>query len=395
MHIKPSEKKWRAGFTGTSLNPAKWQTVQTGAGQTITVVNGELQITTGTTINAETIIRSIDTFTIPFRTMMQIKLSQRIANQEFYFEMVSVNPTTLLPDGDSVCGWQFDGVTATQAKYVVNGGDQPAVVSAASTVSTTASPGSIFEMEPTNDDCWFFTRVVDSTASRANNYVRNTQIPDPNALYKLQIRVKNLGTAPASSTTFSSQFVSVSDYSEITAEITSSRGSNNAAQAMSVNVTTVPTTNTSTEGKAAHDAAVSGNPMLMGAYAHATGQTAISADGDVVRLWADRQGRLAMWSPPVGTHANGWNNIAVSANGTSTAFDTIYTKTISVFGNASGATNLIVQLSQDNTNFYDSDKTITISGAGNFGTTFETGARYIRLKSSAAATITATIAGVA
>jgi hypothetical protein len=33
MHIKPSEKKWRAGFTGTSLNPAKWQTVQTGAGQ--------------------------------------------------------------------------------------------------------------------------------------------------------------------------------------------------------------------------------------------------------------------------------------------------------------------------------------------------------------------------
>lgn len=45
-------------------------------------------------------------------------------------------------------------------------------------------------------------------------------------------------------------------------------------------------------GAAAHDAAASGNPILLGAYASATPPSVVSADGDAVRLWASLDGRL-------------------------------------------------------------------------------------------------------
>lgn len=50
-------------------------------------------------------------------------------------------------------------------------------------------------------------------------------------------------------------------------------------------------TNTVTvAGPAAHDAAASGNPLLSGAYASAAAPSDVSADADVVRLWALRNG---------------------------------------------------------------------------------------------------------
>jgi hypothetical protein len=62
-------------------------------------------------------------------------------------------------------------------------------------------------------------------------------------------------------------------------------------------VTTVATVTTITNavtvaGGAAHDAAVSGNPLLIGVEARRARATAVSADGDAVRLQADRYGRL-------------------------------------------------------------------------------------------------------
>jgi hypothetical protein len=45
-------------------------------------------------------------------------------------------------------------------------------------------------------------------------------------------------------------------------------------------------------GAAAHDAAVSGNPSLLGVEARRARMTAVSADGDVVRAAGDRYGRL-------------------------------------------------------------------------------------------------------
>ena len=47
-------------------------------------------------------------------------------------------------------------------------------------------------------------------------------------------------------------------------------------------------------GNAAHDAAASGAPLLMGAYASAAVPADVSADADAVRLWALRSGALAV-----------------------------------------------------------------------------------------------------
>jgi hypothetical protein len=92
----------------------------------------------------------------------------------------------------------------------------------------------------------------------------------------------------------------------------------------------------------------------------------------------------------VGAQANAWNAAVVAANGTSTAIDTQFVPNISIFGNTNGATMITIQLSQDNVNFYDGT---TTNANGDFSASGIFGARYLRLKSSQARTITATIAG--
>jgi hypothetical protein len=61
------------------------------------------------------------------------------------------------------------------------------------------------------------------------------------------------------------------------------------------NVTLAATTNTiEVVGDVAHDAAVSGNPVLIAARANANEPTAVSTDGDATHLWADLLGRLVV-----------------------------------------------------------------------------------------------------
>jgi hypothetical protein len=88
---------------------------------------------------------------------------------------------------------------------------------------------------------WFHSSVLDTTNGRSNSYRRHQQIPDPNALYKIRLRWLNGGTAPASSTNATLQYVACQDYAELTAEITAGRGQSVAGQALAVAVTTMPT----------------------------------------------------------------------------------------------------------------------------------------------------------
>lgn len=76
--------------------------------------------------------------------------------------------------------------------------------------------------------------ILTENERRNASFVRHQQIPDPNALYKLRIRAKNLGTAPASNTNLIAQFAAVQDYAELTTEITASRGSASAGQGLPV-----------------------------------------------------------------------------------------------------------------------------------------------------------------
>jgi hypothetical protein len=245
MNIRGVQKKFRDSFSGSSLRADRWVS-NPGSGHTVAVASNALTITSGVTAGTSTKIESVDTFTVPFRVSFGVALSQRIANQDFFVEFFSVDPATGLDDGLHSAGWDFDGVTATQGKYVVQCDGNSVLSSSAQTVSTTAA-GSMFEIECFPDETWFHSGVVDSVTPRSQSYRRQLQIPDPNALYKLRLRMKNGGTAPASSTTATINFVSCEDYMEIMAEISSGRGATAVGQALAVNVANAPTV-TANEG---------------------------------------------------------------------------------------------------------------------------------------------------
>ncbi len=64
--------------------------LQTGSGMTVNQSAGNLVITTGTTTNSETVIRSIDTFSGSLLARLKVILSQRIANQTFRYELADL-----------------------------------------------------------------------------------------------------------------------------------------------------------------------------------------------------------------------------------------------------------------------------------------------------------------
>lgn len=54
----------------------------------------------------------------------------------------------------------------------------PALASASTIQSTAPAGWSVLELEPTNDECWFDARLLDSAAARSNSYVHRQQIPE-------------------------------------------------------------------------------------------------------------------------------------------------------------------------------------------------------------------------
>lgn len=101
--IKTMLRKYKDDFSGTSLS-ADWTVIQTGAGQSISVISSELRIVTGVTALAEIIIRNNIPFTFPFRLIIPFYISQRIANQEFFIEFVDAT-------GNDKISLTFSGTT--------------------------------------------------------------------------------------------------------------------------------------------------------------------------------------------------------------------------------------------------------------------------------------------
>lgn len=87
-------------------------------------------------------------------------------------------------------------------------------------------------------------------------------------------------------------------------------GANNDVTVTSGTVTANAGTGTFTVGGInAHDAAVTGNPLRIGARANLNEPTAVSADNDAVELWADRLGRLVV----VAGHSNTEPPVTINA----------------------------------------------------------------------------------
>lgn len=69
--------------------------VQTGAGMAVNQSGGNLVITTGTTTNSETVLRSVQSFTGSLLTRIKNILSQRIVNNTFRYELADLVGTGL------------------------------------------------------------------------------------------------------------------------------------------------------------------------------------------------------------------------------------------------------------------------------------------------------------
>lgn len=75
---------------GSGLLSTDFTQIKAGSGMTISQSAGNLVIATGTTTNSETVIRSVDTFNGALTLKEITTLSQRIANNNFYIELVDV-----------------------------------------------------------------------------------------------------------------------------------------------------------------------------------------------------------------------------------------------------------------------------------------------------------------
>lgn len=287
--VQTVSAKFRESFPGSAVRAGVWDS-SVGTGGSISVASGQLTMASGTTANSVTSITGKQSFTVPFRFSIGLSLSQRIANQTFFVEVVSIGNDGL-PDGLNQAAWVFDGTTATQAKYQVQVDGLTALTSSAVTVVTTASTA-LFEIEPFADECWWHSSAVDSTGNRSNSYRRQLQSPDPNALYEVRLRWVNGSTAPASSTNAVVSFITLSDYAEITAEITAGRGQASGGQAIATVFTGSTATGTASlnvQGPAAHDAAIIGSPVRVAGRAVSAAYTTVTT-GDTADLVATLQG---------------------------------------------------------------------------------------------------------
>jgi hypothetical protein len=307
LRVGNTKTKLRDEFPTGGLKSALWDLIATGSGMNVATGNGTtgsyLLISSGTTINSETIIRSKDIFTLPARFAAFVTASQRIANQEFFVELIEVDAAGAPVVGTSqtnagtapnYAGVKFDGIVATECRVAVRSGGAPEFLSAASTVQTSVAtggspnwfPAGMVELQITGEHVQLLQAAIDVTTA-ATPARRITQAaPDPEALYKLQIRARNLGTAPASTTDWRVHAIRLFDYTRLDVSVIGGTGHSGAGSAVAVNVAGGAlgiTGNPNVAGQAAHDAVVAGNPILNGLEARNTLPAAVSASGDVAR----------------------------------------------------------------------------------------------------------------
>lgn len=225
-----------------TLNAARWDTVQTGAGMAVTVagvLNGSryLNVNTGITANSETILLSKDQFRIPMRLLAAVSLSQRIANQEFLVELVEVDANGAVitdasivaapnvKDARNAVAILWNGTGATGAN-MVSRADGTSELSAAVTLLTTVAtgtgpnfiPAAVFELAADYDELVIMARATDSSGLPAIGAKRTQALPAPDREYKVRLRVRNLGTAPASATDFRVHLIQCEDMKRVTVD---------------------------------------------------------------------------------------------------------------------------------------------------------------------------------
>ena len=263
--VGTSRDKFRDEFFNFNTT-TNWELVQQGAGAAITLAGTTagsryLNIATGVGINEETIIQSRQSFKMPLKLAFGLSMSQRIVNQEVFVELVSVNSagvvetdstfaTTNLNNALNAASYKFDSTVATSAIYITRGFGTPELVSTSTAlVSTTVAtgtgpnflPAGVWEINSDMEEVIFQTRPIDSVAAVSAAVKRTQNLSDPTKEYKIRIRVRNLGTAPASTTDVRLHFIRLLDTTRFTVDFARHMGrTTDIADSLPVAVTNAP-----------------------------------------------------------------------------------------------------------------------------------------------------------
>ena len=263
--------RFRKDFIDATL--ADWD-ITTGTGMAVSAGAVNLVVTTGTTANQETRVTSKQMFSVPFGVSFGFKISQKIANQEFYVEIVAADPVTGVVDDTVVAAWRVagsDSTTTTIGRYDVRNGGAARLQSANVSALPAQTTDLIFEIVLESDEVWFHAKAMDATTGRTASFARQSVCPSPDKVYKLRYRIVNGSVAPASTTTFTSAFCAAVDYTEIKTEVTGGQGSANAGQGIGVTLTSnTPTVSNATIAASATVTASTPAKILSAASTNAT-----------------------------------------------------------------------------------------------------------------------------
>lgn len=125
------QKSQRWSFSSLTLDTTDWELLQTGTGQAISQTGGNLVITSGTTANASTVYRLRVGWTDAFIFRYICTLSQRIANNNFYYMLAdnlgdglacTVNGTTVVVTFPSAHGLEVGQSIEIDCVQDVTGG---------------------------------------------------------------------------------------------------------------------------------------------------------------------------------------------------------------------------------------------------------------------------------
>lgn len=306
MEVSTIQEKFRDDFSSTDQN-AIWKVVNLGSGMTIDwATPSGLRILAGNTPSQETILRTTRGWETPVRAMFLALgaslINQRVANQEIELALVST-------DGTSYVSWLFDGTVATTSKmHSANHGVTATDTSVTTGLDTNTGNG-CFELEMWPDEAYWHQRTADSASARVVSQVRNRRIPDPTEKLHIEIRVRNLASAPTTGTILALDAILVQDISELTVEVVGGRGAGAASQSVPVvqvgttTITGTVTANLGTGGTSAtslgkaEDAAhASGDTgvAIFGVRAPAAPVAGTSAAGDYGYVMVDAEGKVVV-----------------------------------------------------------------------------------------------------
>lgn len=287
--------------TFLTLDPEVWETIANAPSQPITqagVLNGAryANVAAGTVANAETILLSRETFRLPCELAVILSMSQRISNNNVFFELVAVGksgavttastiPAPNVKDAKDCAGFWFDGTTDTSVKALIRDGGVSESTTAMAAQATTAATGTgpnflaaaIFTLEADYESIYFSSELVNTQASKLSGAARRTDVLlDPNVLYKVRIRVLNGAVAPASNTDVRIHAVRCQSLSHHVTEFRTAGRAGDLSQALQIFNSAPSALQATVVGPSAHGVAISGPPLRTGKRAVSANPTAVA-----------------------------------------------------------------------------------------------------------------------